>query len=210
MTWKATMRSNTITLDRFSADIGSDVWAEIGEAARSIIHQETQAGKDWNGKRFRPYSKLYKNTRKAGGYPIKPDLTVSGNMLNSMAVVAQTASSVTLGFLNRPPTGRTLLEKAWPRLSPSDRTAYMLLAIRSKRRAGKRKGVAGRRNPSARKGKRRGKAPRSDHPRLLPSEKMQATNRLRPWFGFGNGNSKRRSMIQAEGVQIYLEGLSKH
>jgi len=52
--------------------------------------------------------------------------------------------------------------------------------------------------------------PKSDHPTLLPSEKMLATNKRRPWFGFGKAKSKRRRLIQAEGFQIYIEGLTRH
>ena len=210
-TWSAKLSSSTATLSSFQGSIATEVWRDIGEAARSIIHEETQMGKDWNGKRFRKYSPLYKRTRKKAGYPVKPDLTVTGNMLNSLAVVRSGSHSVTVGFLDRPATGRTLLEKAWPKLSRKDKRSYIALAVRSKRRAGKSAGTRGRSNPSAKKGKRKAslQMPRSDHPRLLPSEKMQATNELRPWFGFGKAKSKRRRAIQIEGQQIYIEGLTR-
>ena len=209
--WGAKFSKHTATLDDFGGTVRAEVWRTIGEAARSIIHEETQLGKDWNGKRFSKYSALYKRTRQKGGYSPKPDLTVSGNMLNALHVVGQTTNGVTIGFLDRPETGRTLLEKAWPKLSRKDRKAYAALASISKRRAGKAPGVRGRSNPSARKGKRKAQPemPKSDHPALLPSEKMLATNKRRPWFGFGKAKSKRRRLIQAEGFQIYIEGLTR-
>lgn len=213
MKWRIKMSSHLERLESFQKSVHAQVWRDIGEAARSIIHEDTQLGKDWNGKRFKKYSPLYRRTRGKAGYPTKPDLTVTGNMLNSMSVVGVTSNSVTIGFIDRPSTGRTLLEKAWPKLSRKDRVAYAALASISKRKAGKAPGVRGRSNPSARKGKRKRsqpQMPKSDHPTLLPSEKMQMTNRLRPWFGFGKQRSKRRRRIQEEGFQIYIEGLTRH
>ena len=114
MKWGAKLTTHTATLDSLEGEVRKEVWRNIGDAARSIIHEETQLGKDWDGKRFRKYSPLYKRTRKKAGYPVKPDLTVTGNMLNSLSVVRVSNRSVTVGFLDRPATGRTLLEKAWP------------------------------------------------------------------------------------------------
>jgi len=48
------------------------------------IQTRTQRGKNADGKGFKPYTKDYREFRKERGYPVKPDLTFSGNMLSNM------------------------------------------------------------------------------------------------------------------------------
>ena len=44
---------------------------------------------------------------------------------------------------------------------------------------------------------------------LRPSQKMERTNRARPWFGFGRKGSKRRQRIHQIGSEIYIEALTR-
>lgn len=44
---------------------------------------------------------------------------------------------------------------------------------------------------------------------LTPSQKMQRTNAVRPWFGFGRKGSKRRQRIQQIGSEIFIEALTR-
>ena len=44
---------------------------------------------------------------------------------------------------------------------------------------------------------------------LRPSQKMEFTNKIRPWFGFGRKGSKRRDRIQQIGSEIYIEALTR-
>ena len=207
--WGAKMVGR-IDLDHFEKGAGPKTMRLIGEAARDRILDETQdQGKDQNNRRFRRYSAPYAAVRKAAGYGVKPDLTVTGQMLNAVSVISVTAHSVTIGFLDSQPTERrTLLQKAWPRLSASQRNMFWKFAAAAKRKAGKRRGTGRRRNPSAERGRSQGPVA-SGHPLLLPSEKMQATNTLRPWFGFGRANSKRRAEIQRRGARMYIEALTR-
>ena len=199
-----------IDLDHFEKGAGPKTMRLIGEAARDRIIDETQdQGKDQNNRRFRRYSAPYAAVRKAAGYGVKPDLTVTGQMLNAVSVISVTAHSVTIGFLDSQPTERqTLLQRAWPKLGADERSAFWKIAAAAKRKAGKRRGTGRRRNPSAERGRSQGPVA-SGHPLLLPSEKMQATNTLRPWFGFGRANSKRRAEIQRRGRRIYIEALTR-
>ena len=44
---------------------------------------------------------------------------------------------------------------------------------------------------------------------LRPSQKMEFTNKIRPWFGFGRKGSKRRDRIQQIGSEIFIEALTR-
>jgi len=44
---------------------------------------------------------------------------------------------------------------------------------------------------------------------LRPSQKMQRTNKARPWFGFGPKGSKRRRRIEQIGSEIFIEALTR-
>tara|TARA_R100000664_G_scaffold34236_1_gene55475 strand:- start:2157 stop:2639 length:483 start_codon:yes stop_codon:yes gene_type:complete len=128
----------------------------IGEAAAAIIQEETQQGhKDENGKRFKPYTKEYAKWRQSQPqkYGVQVDLTLTGNMLNSMQCLKEftTNKRAVLGFINT------------------------------------QRGRDG----------------------LLPVQKMEYTNRKRPWFGFGRKNSKRRQRILTRASEIFIEALTR-
>ena len=44
---------------------------------------------------------------------------------------------------------------------------------------------------------------------LRPSQKMERTNKARPWFGFGAKGSKRRQRIHQIGSEIFIEALTR-
>ena len=100
MTWRVEVTTSTPGLDRIRRGVDKTTWALIGEAAVRYIVRDTQAGRDENGKRFRKYSKTYRALRDKAGYPTRPDLTVTGQMLNSVSVVAVTADSVSIGLIH--------------------------------------------------------------------------------------------------------------
>lgn len=163
MSWGVKV-SGTIDLTALRGDIGKKAMRQIGEAAKTAILVETQdKGIDQDGRRFRPYSRLYSEARSEAGYNTRPDLTVTGDMLNAVVIVSATENSVTIGFNDSQKAGhRSKLDK--------------------------------------------GKKPKY---KLLPSEKMQRTQKLRPWFGFGRDNNDRRKQIQKRGSRIYIEALTK-
>lgn len=72
---------------------------EIGTLAIERIKRRTLAGQSVDGGAFRDYSTAYAK-RKADelGTGSTVDLSVSGEMLNAIAIVDVTAKSVTLGF----------------------------------------------------------------------------------------------------------------
>lgn len=75
-----------------------DLLTEIGDFALSLIRRRTVAGKDKNNQEFTPLSEGYaKQKQKELGHA-RADLTVSGRMLNEMARLEQTETSVTIGF----------------------------------------------------------------------------------------------------------------
>ena len=72
---------------------------QIGLEVRERIVTRTQAGQDRDGNAFRPYSASYAMQKaKALGGGDKPDLTVSGAMLQSLVLVEVTDKSVTVGY----------------------------------------------------------------------------------------------------------------
>jgi len=44
---------------------------------------------------------------------------------------------------------------------------------------------------------------------LRPSQKMERTNKVRPWFGFGRKGSKRRDRISQIGSEVFIEALTR-
>ena len=72
---------------------------EIGQMARLAIQERTRSGRDADGRAFAPYSAGYAR-RKARelGASSTPNLTVSGDMLNTLQVIEVTDTSVTLGW----------------------------------------------------------------------------------------------------------------
>jgi len=61
----------------------------VGEEALRIIHDRTLKGQDVDGRRFKPYSPGYKTKRAETHRSLKPDLTWTGRMLNSMRIIAE-------------------------------------------------------------------------------------------------------------------------
>jgi len=207
--------SGSIRLNALERSADPKAMQRIGEAAVGVIVTETQdKGISQDARRFRRYSKLYASAKEAayGGFPDYkrfPNLTATSHMMNAVSVTRVASDSVTIGFLDtQQPDRRSLLERAWPKLSASERNAFWAIAASAKRRAGGGRKRGRRRNPSTERGRRQGPIP-SGHPSPLPSEKMQFTNKLRPWFGFGKPGSKRRRLIQQIGAEIYLEQLTR-
>jgi len=66
------------------------------------IIERTQKGKDKNGDKFPAYSKSYKNSLnfKIGGKTSKVDLTLSGDMLADMQLLAHKSGEVVIGYEN--------------------------------------------------------------------------------------------------------------
>jgi phage gpG-like protein len=71
---------------------------EVGDLAQSLIRRRTAAGKDADGVAFQELSPAYaKKKQKELGHS-RPDLTVSGRMLNEMSRLKSTEKTVTIGF----------------------------------------------------------------------------------------------------------------
>jgi hypothetical protein len=155
MTWGVDLKGS-IDFTFLENTLDKDLMMKIGLAATGIIQEETQEKyRDENGRPFKAYSKDYAQWRleELERSPSQIDLTVTGDMLNSMQVLegATTKTSVTIGFINK-----------------------------QKARGG-----------------------------LLASQKMERTNKKRPWFGFGARGSKRRRRIQQVGAELYIEALTR-
>lgn len=74
---------------------------EIGERLLEYIVSRTKDGKGANGKPFPAYSKSYIDSLEfeiAGKDPGTRDLTLSGEMLDSLKVISAQRGSVTIGF----------------------------------------------------------------------------------------------------------------
>lgn len=79
--------------------VAADDMREIGLLARERIIRRTSQGLDADGRAFKPYSAAYAAFKRATlGTGGTVDLTVSGNMLNQLQIVALTDHSVTLGW----------------------------------------------------------------------------------------------------------------
>jgi hypothetical protein len=59
-------------------------------------------GKDKRNRNFKPYSKSYKESLdfKIGGKSSKPNLTLSGDMLDSIELISQRSGNLLIGFEN--------------------------------------------------------------------------------------------------------------
>lgn len=68
----------------------------IAEAVINLIVSRTQDGLDINGRPFVNYSSQY--AKEKGGIP---DLTVSGNMLNSLTLISEGPGFIKLGFSSK-------------------------------------------------------------------------------------------------------------
>lgn len=71
---------------------------EVGLLARQLIVERTRKGRSATGGYFKGYSPKYKarKQKELGGGPV--NLTVSGSMLNDIAVLKVTDNSVVIGF----------------------------------------------------------------------------------------------------------------
>ena len=73
---------------------------EIGLLAVRAIQARTRQGQDMHGRAFAPYSPSYAKQKAEEGLSSGTvDLTVSGDLLNTLQVVEVTDTSVTLGWV---------------------------------------------------------------------------------------------------------------
>lgn len=72
----------------------------IAQKALDIINERTASGRDVRGRTFRPYSEAYQSSDafKGFGKSKRVDLTLSGDMLGLMDVVASSPSGFELGW----------------------------------------------------------------------------------------------------------------
>jgi phage gpG-like protein len=88
---------------------------EVGDLAVRLIRTRTEKGLDVENTPFLPLSAAYAERRQKAGYGSTSNLTLSGQMLNDMAVVSVSGNKVTLGFRsegNRPGRGGTLVQRS--------------------------------------------------------------------------------------------------
>lgn len=79
--------------------VDSATMREVGDLAVRMIVTRTRSGKDVTGAAFQPYTPGYAERRAKEGHPASPvNLTVSGRMLNDLAVMKTGPGRVTLGF----------------------------------------------------------------------------------------------------------------
>lgn len=97
--------------------LGEALMRDIGDLAIRLIRTRTQAGKDREGKPFVPYTPAYaeKKAQELGGGGV--NLTVSGRMLNDMAITSVAPGKVSLGFKSsggKAPRGKgqTLIQRS--------------------------------------------------------------------------------------------------
>jgi hypothetical protein len=74
------------------------IMRQIGLVAREIIVRRTRSGISSDGSPFTPYSPGYAKRKAKELGKADVDLTVSGRMLNAIAIVEVSENSVTLGF----------------------------------------------------------------------------------------------------------------
>lgn len=79
------------------AALNSSLMREIGLYARERIVRRTRMGMGPNGA-FAPLSPAYAARKQAALGTSKPDLTVSGNMLNDLTITEATENTVSLGW----------------------------------------------------------------------------------------------------------------
>ena len=105
MTWGMKLEG-TYNFDFLKDPPGKQAMRLIGETVKSRIQVETQdLSKDKNGRRFKPYSKLYAKVRKAAGRGTKVDMTDTGNIefwVDDNRVCTLAASALTSSMLMQP------------------------------------------------------------------------------------------------------------
>lgn len=72
------------------------------------IVERTQSNKDYRNAPFKPYSKSYKNSTdfKAAGKSSKVDLTLSGDMLDSLKIIKEKRGEIVIGFTDKQEAGK--------------------------------------------------------------------------------------------------------
>lgn len=77
-----------------------ELMREVGLQAVRAIQTRTRLGRDADGQAFPPYSKGYAKAKAEAGYAGSgtPNLTLSGDMLNTLQVVEVTNATVTIGW----------------------------------------------------------------------------------------------------------------
>jgi len=78
--------------------VNRGVMRELGDLVRERIIRRTLSGQDAEGQAFAPYSAGYAKRKSDALGTSRVDLSVSGEMLNAMQIVAVTDRTVTLGF----------------------------------------------------------------------------------------------------------------
>tara|TARA_Y100000592_G_scaffold36173_1_gene57381 strand:- start:1530 stop:2192 length:663 start_codon:yes stop_codon:yes gene_type:complete len=185
----------------------TQIMRQLAQTLILLIQSDTQDGLDANLQPFEPYSPLYARIRAAAGYSTQPDMTVTGQMLNSMVVKTYSRTRFTLGFNDSASVSRkSLVEQAWGGLNKQDRSAIWAMAGAAKARAGKPRNVPGRRSPVASTPKVSG-PPISGAPAPRNSEKAEWTNRLRPWFTIGPVNGERFKEMVAVASELVAAAL---
>lgn len=76
----------------------TEIMREIGLLERERIVRRTQSGRAVDGSPFTPLSPEYAKQKRAALGTARADLTVSGNMLNDIAITNVEEDSVTLGW----------------------------------------------------------------------------------------------------------------
>ena len=71
---------------------------EVGDLAIRMIRTRTQSGKDKDGAPFTAYTPAYAERKAKEGLGTTPNLTVSGRLLNDMAVTAVSPGKASIGF----------------------------------------------------------------------------------------------------------------
>lgn len=78
--------------------VSESLMREVGALAVRMIRTRTEAGKDVTGAPFAPYTPGYAQKKADEGLGAAVNLTVSGRMLNDMAVTDASPGRVSIGF----------------------------------------------------------------------------------------------------------------
>jgi hypothetical protein len=94
----------SVTVTRAFGDLrellpsGKTLMQEVGDFAVARIRRRTEQAQGYQGDAFRPLSPRYAEQKIQALGNARPDLTVSGRMLNDMGVVAVTDTSAEISF----------------------------------------------------------------------------------------------------------------
>lgn len=78
--------------------VSAEVMREVGTLAIRLIRTRTMGGRDVQGQPFAPYTPDYAAKKAKEGLGTTPNLTVSGRMLNDMAVTEALPGKASIGF----------------------------------------------------------------------------------------------------------------